>query len=73
MRALRSVGDPTAGQWAQATDVAYHLRRRLSAAEVASTGLVARDIRGTADAALRIAAMAPHVPASFLHIDSDAP
>lgn len=70
LRALRSVGDPIAGEWREATDRAFHLRRRLSAAEIDRTGLAMRDIRGTAEAQARTEAMARWVPPSILYIDS---
>jgi len=50
-RALRGVGDIDAGQWLEdgpnPQRPSWHLRRRLSMSEVALSGCVMRDIRGT--------------------------
>lgn len=53
---LASVGDRAAGQWEELGDVAFHLRRRLTAEEQASVG-PAIDVRGTKEATSRLAAM----------------
>lgn len=50
-RALRAVGDARLGQWCEQTDMATHLRRRLSIAE--AEWFTVRDIRGTAEAEAR--------------------
>lgn len=57
-RALDGVGDASLGEWTQAPRRVFHLRRRLSAAEVAQVGPV-RDIRGTPEAGDRLQAMYP--------------
>lgn len=50
LRALRGVGDRDLGQWVEIGVRAMHVRRRLSMAEVAASGLEMRDIRGTREA-----------------------
>ena len=45
--ALEGVGDADRGEWKQVTNIAVHLRRRLSEQEQAVIG-DAKDIRGTA-------------------------
>lgn len=57
---LDGVGDAHAGEWADPRPLAYHLRRRLSAAEAAAIGPVV-DIRGTIEAATRVQVLAPFV------------
>lgn len=68
-RELDGLGDPLLGEWHEWSGSAYHLRRRLSAAEQASVGPV-RDIRGTADAVARYQAMPEryrrHMPAQIV-------
>ena len=49
LNALKGVGDPDRGEWEEWTGVAYHIRRRLTEAEEATTG-PAKDIRGTMEA-----------------------
>lgn len=49
---LRNVGDRDAGEWVEANENAYHLRRRLTATETGS--LTVRDIRRTPEAATRL-------------------
>lgn len=50
VRAVQGVGDTTLGEWMEMPGHILHLRRRLSAAEVAETGMVLRDVRGTPEA-----------------------
>lgn len=52
-QALAGVGDPSAGEWEEEGVVAFHLRRRLNAAEAASVGQVL-DVRGTPEALRRL-------------------
>lgn len=60
-RALDGVGDPSLGEWSEWTGRAYHLRRRLSAAEAEQVGEVV-DIRGTHEADLRLMPVAHLLP-----------
>lgn len=49
--ALDGVGDPTAGQWEERGDVAWHLRRRLTATEQHAARIdQVVDVRGTWEA-----------------------
>lgn len=66
MRALQGVGDADAGHWAEVGNVAVHVRRRLSVAEVAATGLVMLDVRGTPEAELRLQAVRRWLPANYV-------
>jgi hypothetical protein len=62
LRALEGVGDATLGEWHEQGATAYHVRRRLSAAECEQTGLVMRDIRGTPEERQRMATVFREVP-----------
>ena len=62
--ALRGVGDPVLGEWEEWTGRAYHIRRRLTRHEQQSVGNVV-DIRGTAEATLRLAAVRHLLPAGW--------
>jgi hypothetical protein len=53
-RELAGLGDPLAGEWREWSGTAFHIRRRLTVAEAEAVGPV-RDIRGTAEAAERVA------------------
>lgn len=53
---LKGVGDETAGEWTEMPGRVFHLRRRLSEAEAELVGPVI-DVRGTPEAARRIAAV----------------
>lgn len=64
-RALAHVGDPTLGEWLQQGGTAWHLRRRVSAAEAERWQLAVRDVRGTPEAAERRAAVAHLLPAGW--------
>lgn len=48
MQALAGVGDSALGEWSGPGNIAFHFRRRLSAVEVALSGLKMLDLRGTA-------------------------
>ena len=60
---LVGVGARRLGEWWEVTEMAVHLRRRLSSAEQELVGNVV-DIRGTPEAVLRIS----RVPARFLRM-----
>ena len=47
LRMLQGVGEAASGEWHEFTGVAYHLRRRLTAAEQARGVGDACDLRGT--------------------------
>jgi hypothetical protein len=61
VKALAGVGDQD-HEWHEWSGFAYHIRRRLTAAEAARAGEV-RDIRGTEEAEARYTRMAPLLPA----------
>jgi hypothetical protein len=63
-RAIRGVGDPM-HEWRERGITAVHLRRRLSVVEQGATGLVMRDIRGTAEAAARLEVVARWLPDGY--------
>lgn len=65
MRVLAGVGDASLGQWEEAGERAYHLRRRLSAAEEALVG-PAVDLRGQCEFQLRLEAALPDSNPSLL-------
>lgn len=56
LRQLAGVGDPSLGEWREWTGRAFHVRRRLTAAEERRTGPVL-DIRGTPEARERARAV----------------
>jgi hypothetical protein len=58
---LTGVGDASLGEWHEWTGRAYHVRRRLSAAEQERVG-PAIDCRGTPEAARRFYAMQRQLP-----------
>jgi hypothetical protein len=64
-RALHNIGDPM-HEWRRVGISAAHLRRRLSLDEQAATGLVMRDIRGTAEAASRLDAVRRWLPDGYV-------
>lgn len=71
LTALRGVGSVTRGQWMERTPNAFHVRRRLTEVEELLTG-PAIDVRGTDEAAQRIAVVkqrAPHVPEWMLEAE----
>ncbi len=59
--ALDGVGDSSLGEWDEWTGKAYHIRRRLAPWEERRVGEV-KDIRGTPEAALRLAPVADRLP-----------
>lgn len=60
MRQPAGAGSPALGEWQEQSLVAYHLRRRLSAAEQERVG-PAVDIRGQPEALARVRAIGPAV------------
>ena len=56
LRQLAGVGDAALGEWREWTGAAFHVRRRLSAAEESRTGPV-EDVRRTPEALRRAAAL----------------
>lgn len=65
-RALHGVGDAALGEWVENTPRATHLRRRLSAIEVAGSGCVMRDVRDTAEADALLAPVRHLLPAGYV-------
>lgn len=61
MRSLHGVGSRERGEWHDWTGKAYHVRRRLSAKEQLQVGEVL-DVRGTAEAMERFAAIKSVLP-----------
>jgi hypothetical protein len=55
---LEGVGDASLGEWREWSGKAFHIRRRLSAAEQATVGPVA-DIRRTDEARMRAGRLGP--------------
>ena len=64
--ALSGVGDRSK-EWIEITDVAYHVRRRLTIAEEECTG-PALDIRGTPEARRRFEAIRHALPPIAIHL-----
>jgi hypothetical protein len=63
LSALNGVGDPSLGEWTEDAPIAFHLRRRLTAREMAFGGIAeVVDIRGTAEATRRIQRVRPFLP-----------
>ena len=62
--ALDGVGDARLGQWHHDTGKAVHMRRRLSVVEEAAVGPVL-DVRGTREAAARLALVRRWLPAGW--------
>lgn len=58
--ALEGVGDATAGEWAEISNRAVHIRRRLTEREAVAVGEV-RDVRGTGEARRRVNAIRPYL------------
>jgi hypothetical protein len=52
-------------EWRDVGVRAVHVRRRLSVVEQGATGLVMRDIRGTAEAAARLEVVAGWLPDGY--------
>lgn len=59
--ALNGVGDASLGEWRE-HHKAFHVRRRLSAAEVEASGLVMVDMRGTVEGKMRLHKMMEQFP-----------
>jgi hypothetical protein len=60
---LRGVGDPALGEWRDVGDIAIHLRRRLTPAEMRAGAIAAVvDIRGTPEHGARIDRIRPYLP-----------
>jgi hypothetical protein len=64
--ALEGVGDESLGEWEEWTGFAFHVRRRLTAVEQGSLEVV--DVRGTAEAARRLAVVRRFLPADHLRM-----
>jgi hypothetical protein len=61
--ALVGVGDAALGEWREIGDVAVHVRRRLTAAEMRYAGIAAVvDVRGTDEFTRRVQRMRPFLP-----------
>lgn len=58
LRVLEGVGDPGRGQWIGSSEVAVHVRRRLTEEEEAITGPM-KDLRDTPAGELRVSLMEP--------------
>jgi hypothetical protein len=69
-RWLAAVGDPRLGQWEEWHGYAYHVRRRLAAAEQAAVGPVV-DVRGTPEAWRRYEAVKDRLPAELARMALD--
>jgi len=67
LRALEGVGDVTLGEWEERGRKAYHVRRRLSAAEQVGIG-EAVDVRGTPEAERRFEAVQRYLPPGWREI-----
>jgi hypothetical protein len=63
-KALEGAGDPDRGQWEEWTGYAFHVRRRLTSEEETQVGPVL-DIRGTAEAWRRTAAVRKYLPVNW--------
>ena len=62
---LRGVGNASQGEWLERGDIAIHLRRRLSRAEMRHAGLdEVVDVRGADEARVRIDRMRAFLPAA---------
>jgi hypothetical protein len=71
--ALHGVGDAALGEWRESGDIAVHLRRRLTAAEMRYAGIrEVCDIRGTEEFSLRIRNVRPYLPDAMLTLPEEA-
>lgn len=61
---LAGVGDSSLGEWTEMGEIAFHLRRRLTASEEATVG-PAVDVRGTWESTKRRAAVDRFVPPGY--------
>ncbi len=66
LQVLAGVGDAALGEWDEEGEIAYHVRRRLTAEEAADIGVV--DVRGTPEAQRRFVAMRPFLPSGWTEI-----
>ena len=64
---LQGVGDPALGQWEERGEKAYHIRRRMTAAEAKQVGGVL-DIRGSDEAQSRFEKMRRYLPPGWTEI-----
>lgn len=58
---LQGVGDAALGEWVEDGEIAYHIRRRMTAAEDALVGPVV-DVRGTPEALQRFERVKRYLP-----------
>lgn len=65
LSALQGVGDSNLGEWEEWTGNAYHVRRRLTNEEMNYTG-PAVDVRGTQEAARRLARVSQWLPPGYV-------
>lgn len=61
---LDGVGDESLGQWEEEGEIAYHIRRRVSAIEAETVGPL-RDIRGTPEVEQRLSPVRHLLPAGY--------
>lgn len=61
LEALKGVGDASLGEWRE-HHKAFHIRRRLSDAEIAASGLAMRDLRNTVEGKMRLHKLASQFP-----------
>lgn len=64
LAALHGLGDSALGEWHESSEIAYHIRRRLSVLEQKEVGPVI-DIRGTDEARRRLAKVRQWVPVGW--------
>jgi hypothetical protein len=70
---LLGVGDAALGEWQEVGDVAVHVRRRLTAAEMRYAGIATVvDVRGTEEFTTRIQRMRPFLPPAMRGIPDAA-
>lgn len=62
LQALDGVGDKAAGEWHEARERAYHIRRRMTQDEMSMGKIELRDVRGTHEAAQRVERIVRVVP-----------
>jgi hypothetical protein len=72
-RELRGVGAAALGEWTARGRIAYHLRRRVTPAELRFAGLDGVvDVRGTDEHRRRVDAMRPYVPPALARAPFEA-
>lgn len=70
---LAHVGDAALGEWAERGDLAFHLRRRLTAREMADGRIEAvLDVRGSPEHARRVQQMRRFLPPSVQQLPDHA-